>query len=489
MTIQQKFLISIGFSPMSDDDNCSLYKRKRTIQTSNTSLNVLINTYRKDFECIEDTSLKETFEAEMEKEGKKIPLPKKRGRKKKIDKENEIADNSNVKVMLDDGVKVEIEHDDNLDKMPESLLPAPIYESPDLRLIAEDLPFEDVLIESDQYMYLADFIKSVPLPVLRRISYDGKRFYFEMKESGEVVLYSSGTTLISDGYVDTSGGLDAWRLKQRILGKDPDAIAAERADFGTIMHFVFGCLLMNQRIPFSVGGVKAFIRSHYDDLKIENERIDYIMNKYAVELLEDIRSFLKWVKDYNVKPLAIELMLRSEKYQVASAIDLICEMDYEEKVTGYFGATYQRATGEFKKGDPKLETKVEKKRIVAVVDFKSNRDGNFYPSYALQLELYRRMIRENFGDLIPVERIYNFAPKGGWSDKRNYHFRERTDDRELKKADCVFEQGKINHIFKEPKITYYIGNAGIDDSFDLDSCVRTMKLVDYLQDPLNWNKS
>lgn len=444
MTIQQKFLISIGFSPMSEEEDCTLYKKDKKVQSLDISIKSLVKKYKKFFDAMDDLDLKGEIENEMESEKEEPEKPKKRGRKRKVIKEEKVEEKKG------------------------------------------ELPFDDVLIESDQYMYLADFIKSVPLPVLRRISYDGKRFYFEVKESGEVVLYSSGTTLISDGYVDTSGGLDAWRLKQRILGKDPDAIAAERADFGTIMHFVFGCLLMNQRVPFSVGGVKAFIRSRYDDLKIENERIDYIMDKYAVELLEDIRSFLKWVKDYNVKPLAIELMLRSEKYQVASAIDLICEMDYEEKVTGYFGATYQRATGEFKKGDPKLETRIEKKRIVAVVDFKSNRDGNFYPSYALQLELYRRMIGENFGDLIPVERIYNFAPKGGWSDKRNYHFRERTDDRELKKADCVFEQGRINHIFKEPKITYYIGNAGIDDSFDLDSCVKTMKLVDYLQDPTNW---
>lgn len=373
-------------------------------------------------------------------------------------------------------------------KRKEAYLPSIIYEPIDLSLLInkEVLPFEEAAVESEQYMYMAELLKSVPLPVLRRITYNGNRFYFEVLGTGDVNLFSSATTLIKDGYVDTSGALDAWRLKQRILGKDPDVISTERADFGTIMHFLFGCLLMKINIPFSVTGLKMFMKAHYDDLKIDNDRIDFILDKYAVELLEDIRSFLKWVKDFNVKPLAIEIMLRSERWMVASAVDLICEIDKEVKEVGYFGEVYKKKTGDKMAGDPKLSERKVSKRVVIIVDFKSNRDGNFYPSYALQLELYKRMVHENFGDLLKIEGIYNFAPKSWGDGKRPYHFRERTDDKELMKADCVFEQGRINHMFKSPKITCYVGNAGVENDFNLESCIRSVPLVDYLKESANW---
>lgn len=448
-TKQQMLLESIGFKPMTDKPDCTLYERRgdngvTIIQTSNEDLDELKKKYSNDIDKIIKELKEKTRETFKNASGSNIDTQDIISFLQKKAEENEVKGEKEI------------------------------------------LPFEDVAVESDQYMYMAELLKSVPLPVLRRITYNDKRFYFEVLETGEVQLYSSATTLISDGYVDTSGGLDAWRLKQRILGKDPDAIAKERADLGTIMHFMFGCLLMKLNIPFSIGGIKAFMKSHYDDLKIDRQRIDYIMDKYAVELLEDIRSFLKWVKDYNVKPLAIELMLRSERWMVASAVDLICEMDKEITETGYFGEVYKRKTGDKNAGDPKLSTKTTIKRVVAIVDFKSNRDGNFYPSYALQLELYKRMVYENFGDLLEIDGIYNFAPKTWGDGRRPYHFRERTEDRELRKADCVFEQGRINHIFKEPKITCYLGNASVENEFNLESCIRTIPLVDYLQDPANW---
>lgn len=349
----------------------------------------------------------------------------------------------------------------------------------------EDSPFEDTLIESDQYMYLCEELKKIKLPILRRISYNGNRYYFEVKDSKEVVLYSSGTTLISDGYVDRSDALNQWKLKQRILGNDPDAIARERADFGTIMHVLFGHIAMGKKIPFSQGGIKRYIKG-IDDLKIEKERVAFIAEKYSIEFLEDVRSFIKWIQDYNVKFLAIELMLRSEEYMVATAVDGIVEMDKKVKKKGFFGRTYQRASGEHKKGDPMEEEIEETIRVIRIIDFKSGRNGDFYPTYALQLELNRRMVMENLGEVIKeVDGIFNFAPKAWGDGKRPYHFRDQTDNRELLKADCVFEQGKINHSFKEPVITCYAGLAS-SEGFDLEGCVRTIKLVDYLSDPMNW---
>lgn len=421
----KEFLLKLGFIPVTQSEDCTLFRLGSNLEsTIGITLEALISKVSKyvdlDSQMIEDPVVEE-----VEKE--------------KVD-------------------------DDKFAKM-------------------EDSPFEDVVLESDQYTYLAEELKKVPLPVLRRISYQNNRYYFEVLGSGDVVLYSSGTTLISDGYVDRSGGLDQWKLKQRILGNDPDAIAAERADFGTIMHVVFGHLLLGKKIPFSVGGIKRYVQS-IDDLKIDEDRVKRIMDRNAVELLEDMRSFLKWVKDYNVRPLAIELMLRSEEYMVASAIDLICMIDYKVKERGFFGKTYQRKSGDHEKGDPMEEEREVTKTMIAIVDFKSNREGNFYPEYALQLELYKRMVEENFGDTIEIEGLYNFAPKSWGDGKKPYHFRERSGDRELLKADCVFEQGRINHSFKKPMITCYVGTASSED-FEIDLCIKSIPLVDYLSDPVN----
>lgn len=435
-----KLLLSLGFEPISQDPSCTLFKKgtrlESVIGTTREALESKISKYMDITEKIPEAQVEE------------------------------------VDVTLDK--RTETEQDQSASGMEDKFAKL------------EDSPFEDVEIESDQYTYLAEELKKIPLPILRRISYQNNRFYFEILESGDVVLYSSGTTLISDGYVSSGDSLNQWKLRQRILGNDPDAIARERADFGTIMHVLFGHLLLGKKIPFSVGGIKKYV-TKIENMKIPEDRVKYIIDKHAVEMLEDLRSFLKWVKDFNVKPLAVELMLRSEQYEVASAIDLICQIDYTVKEKGFFGKTYQRKSRDHEKGDPMEEEREVTKQMIVIVDFKSNRDGNFYPEHALQLELYRQMVEENFGDLLNIEGLYNFAPKSWGDGKKPYHFLERSNDRELIKADCVFEQGRINHSFKKPMITCYIGVASIEE-FEVDSCIKTIPLREYLSNPVNATK-
>lgn len=343
----------------------------------------------------------------------------------------------------------------------------------------EPLPFE-MEIESDQYTYLAEELKSIPTPIIFRASTKSGRFYYEI-EDGMPVLYASGTTLISDGFIDPSGALDEWRLKQRILGNDPDEMANHRAAFGTIMHVLFGHYFLGKSIPLSPGILREYIKG-IPGLRIEQKYFDMVINNDIEELIADMYSFVQWVNDYNVKPLAVEKMLRSKTYGFATAVDLICELDFKTKERGFFGKVYQRATKDHKAGDPMEEERVVTRRIVAVVDFKSGK--SFYDGYVLQLEANRRLVIENYGDALNVEKIYNFAPRP--NSATPYSFVDQTDKDVIEFADCVFEQGRLRHIRKDPKIKCY-KNVVAKFGEELKQGVYSISLLEYLSNVRDFN--
>lgn len=97
-------------------------------------------------------------------------------------------------------------------------------------------------------------------------------------------------------------------------------------------------------------------------------------------------------------------------------------------------------------------------------------------SQILQLELYRRMVKEWYN--IDVDGIYNFSPKSESSKK--YTFRERSGSKEIKKADCVFMQGMINHQNKEKKFKTYKGCLNIKNSFKEEDCTITYDIAEEL---------
>lgn len=342
-------------------------------------------------------------------------------------------------------------------------------------------------LETEQQYYAAEWVKAIPTPVIYRMTVSGKRVYFELDEGGYPILYDGITHNIENGYKDPYDALGRWKLEERMKGHDPDAYASLRADFGTIMHYMFGLYLTGVEIK----QIPSWYRKTIKDakLRISNKNMETILEENIEEMMEDVLSFAIFCKDRNVKPVLIEKVLRSKKLRIASSIDAVVEMDsepekYEVEVeTGEFYKTGDR------KGEPKMKktTVTRVRRIFAILDFKSNRKGNFYDDYAFQLEFYRRVIKENYGNALEIEELYNFAP-GDPLSKTRYKLKRQTDNPILDMATLVYLQGKKKFLKSSHTIVSRTGKVKLGTDMDVDSMIRKEELRDYIYRVMNENR-
>lgn len=340
-------------------------------------------------------------------------------------------------------------------------------------------------LETEQQYYAAEWIKDIPTPVLYRMTVAGKRVYYEMDVDGYPIIYDGATNNIANGYCDTSGALEKWKNEMRLKGKDPDEYANYRADLGTIMHYLFGLYLTGVNIKLIPTWIRKVVKEA--KLRIDKYRMERILVDNIDELIEDLISFAIFCKERHVKPVLIEKMLRSSRLKVASSVDAVVEMDSEPETV-----EIEVETGEFyktgaKKGQPKTEKKKIKRcrRIFAILDFKSNRKGNFYDEYAFQLELYRRMILENYGKILEIEEIYNFAPGDPTAKTSQYKLKRQTDNPILNMATVVYLQGKYKFEKTNYTVTSRIGSLDIEGEFDVNKLIRKEPLRDYIYRVMN----
>lgn len=328
----------------------------------------------------------------------------------------------------------------------------------------------DYQLEKKQYDFLAKEFKK-PLSTIYRVGVNGRRYYYEIIE-GTPVIYASGTTIISDGYPDPTNAMEQWRVKMRVEGRDPDAYANYRATYGTIMHILFGDFLMGKKIPLAKLG--HYIKN-LKDTKISKPRIEELVNNNLDEFKKDMLAFAQFVKDYNVKPMAIEMMIRSKKYKAATAIDLVCKMDID--VIGDFGVVYKtsnKAKG-YVAGDVRL-TK-GKKTITALVDFKSGKKG-FYDKHALQLLLNKQMMLENYPE-VEIEGIFNFSPKA-WKGTPSYNLKDQSDNPVLNELEEVLNLGMKRHLKKNKNVKIFSGTLDMNQEFDYSKNYVVQDLHDYI---------
>lgn len=335
-------------------------------------------------------------------------------------------------------------------------------------------------LETEQQYYAAEWIKDIPTPVLYRMTVAGKRVYYEMDVDGYPIIYDGATNNIANGYCDTSGALEKWKNEMRLKGKDPDEYANYRADLGTIMHYLFGLYLTGVNIKLIPTWIRKVVKEA--KLRIDKYRMERILVDNIDELIEDLISFAIFCKERHVKPVLIEKMLRSSRLKVASSVDAVVEMDSEPEMVEIEVETGELYKVGAKKGQPKMEKKKVKRcrRIFAILDFKSNRKGNFYDEYAFQLELYRRMIQENYGKILEIEEIYNFAPGDPTAKTSQYKLKRQTDNPILNMATVVYLQGKYKFEKTNYTVTSRIGSLDIEGDFELNGLIRKESLRDYI---------
>lgn len=268
----------------------------------------------------------------------------------------------------------------------------------------------------------ADALKE-PAYRVYQLNSDGHRYYYRFNEAGEPEFFPSVTTLLKQ-VMPTPPALLDWMIAN---GKDG---ATEKRDlaaaYGTFMHIQFETLVINRRYDFD--NVPAVLLGY-----MERENLpEKVFSEWLPKIRKDVLAFAQFVRDYNVKPLAIEIGLVHPEYHYAGCIDLPCIMT-----------------------DPKTG-----KQFTAIVDFKSGRKG-FYEEHELQLHLYREMWNVNYPET-PVARVFNFAPKD-WRTKPTYNLKDQTDSVNARKLPYLLALASIEDEKRDNTLTIVRGVLDLDN--------------------------
>lgn len=293
--------------------------------------------------------------------------------------------------------------------------------------------------EINAVFFDTDALREPPYRVYQ-LNGDGHRYYYRFDESGEPVFYPSVTTLLNQ-VMPTSPFLIEWMLAN---GKEG---AVEKRDlaaaYGTFMHIQFERLIVNREYDFDAvpGELLAYME--------QNNLPDKFYGDSLTKIRKDVLAFAQFVRDYNVKPLAIEIGLVSPTYHFAGCVDMPCVMT-----------------------DPKTG-----RSYTAIVDFKSGRKG-FYEEHELQLHLYRMMWDENFPQ-IKIERLYNFSPKD-WRTKPTYNLKDQTESVNAAKIPHLLALAMIEDEKRDNTLTIVRGRLDLDSGKIADN-VLTLSLAELIK--------
>lgn len=270
---------------------------------------------------------------------------------------------------------------------------------------------------------------------------NGHRYYYRYDEQGEPHFYPSVTTLLKQT-MPTSPFLIEWMIKNGTEG------ATEKRDlaaaYGTFMHAQFERLIINRRYNFD--DVPATLLAYME----ENNLPEKFYGDSLTKIRKDVCAFAQFVKDYNVRPLAVEIALVHPDYNYAGMVDLPCIMT-----------------------DPKTG-----KDFGAIVDFKSGRKG-FYEEHEIQLHLYKDMWNANFPTL-QIYRVFNFAPKDWRGVKPTYNFKEQTESINANKISGLLSIAKIEDSKIDNTFTIISGEMTLDD-WNPKTCITSLSLAELIK--------
>lgn len=316
---------------------------------------------------------------------------------------------------------------------------------PAFAAMAEPEPAKEIApgmtVEEMRAVYFnADALKE-PAYRVYQLNSDGHRYYYRFNEAGEPEFYPSVTTLLKQ-VMPTPPALIDWMISN---GKDGSVEKRDlAAHYGTFMHIQFERLIINRRYDFD--SVPAALLDY-----MERENLpEKFLTDNLTKARKDVLAFAQFVRDYNVKPLAIEIALVHPDYHFAGCLDLPCVMI-----------------------DPKTG-----KQYTAIVDFKSGRKG-FFEEHELQLHLYRMMWNVNYPET-PVERLFNFSPKDWRGAKPTYNLKDQTDSVNAAKLPHLLALAAIEDEKRDNTLTIVRGVLDLDKGKIADN-ILTLSLAELIK--------
>ena len=270
--------------------------------------------------------------------------------------------------------------------------------------------------------------------ILYRTNVGDKRYYYTIKETGEVVKFASVTTVL-DSTMPTSEYLIKWIAEYGI--KRAEDIKNQKAEYGNLLHICFSQFMIKGTFDL------ASIPSRIETYRLANN-IDFNTDHWEWELEKDLRAWEVFCAVHDVKPIAISLMLSSEKLGIAGELDIVLEMRVG---TGVNGGILKNDIVVDKNGEIKKDLT---RRIIVILDWKSGRHG-FYLIHEAQLHLYKLLWNETFPHL-QIDGLYNWSPKN-WETEPAYNLKEQSESREGAKVKHYIDLFRLSG-FNEQAIYY-----------------------------------
>lgn len=270
----------------------------------------------------------------------------------------------------------------------------------------------------------------------------GQRYYY-VKDEEKTELYPSVTTILKKVMPENTF-LTSWRLD---LGREAsDAYTIDRARFGSFVHGQLQSLLINRTYNLDLLGESLANYANHEKLPLS------FVEEHLEEAKCDMLSFAKWIKEYDVRPLAVEIALYHPILKYAGMLDCVCSMR-------------KYPIGD-KKGD---------ERVVAICDFKTT-TKEFRDEHAIQLGLYRDMWNIWFPD-VPIEEIANVSPKAWWNTAKkavSYNFEWQTENEVLRQIPYLIELYKLLPS-ETKKVAICSGTINLDEDIDNNVAVLTIE--------------
>jgi hypothetical protein len=250
----------------------------------------------------------------------------------------------------------------------------------------------------------------IPPPIIFRQDFKGHRDYYSISKDMEYIEEASATTII-DKVMPTPQWLTKWIAEKGVAEATKER--NQKAPYGTLMHICLADYLKHRHFDFDT--LEARINTYK-----QAKHITFDTSYWLKNLRHDIYAFHIFALKYDIKPLAVEIMLVSQKLGYGGAIDLV----FEGKMgSGVNGAILKRDMEYDHYGNLIADKRV---RITGILDFKSGRHG-FGAENEAQIHMYKNLWME-FYPHIPIDKLFNWAP-GNWDNdtEPDYHFKDQTN--------------------------------------------------------------
>jgi hypothetical protein len=266
-----------------------------------------------------------------------------------------------------------------------------------------------------------------PMYKLRRLNTIRGRIYFRFQDEVnllEPIFYGGTTNMTSE--IPKSEQLIDWYASK----------GAEWAKRNYYQRMLFGSLEHSMLADYAI-----FKKLNLDEIPDRVRNYFFTQNFYctekelsdmAIEAQMDFIGLSRWMIDYKVQLIAVEIPVFSDVDYMATQIDLVCLIEEDE--------TFERE-GYKTPGKRKIP-------VLALINYKSGKSG-FFDTHRFQLESEKNMFLECFPDFAKYKiRTYNLAGKKfrslKWDGRsRPYAFSDQTDKINVDRYNAYLSLAKI----------------------------------------------